>query len=310
MASEAPKGINTGRIVSIVVMASLVAALAFFMYKYFDLKKVTEEKDLNIENLTAEIDQVEHDLDEYKAELENKDVTIEEKEALLAEKEQLLVEKQKKIDQLVKSNKISQSEAERLRGKVEQLEFYIKKYQEEIDQLKKELAAKEVQIAEMGGTIDTITGKLRETSTKLDDATFQLETAKILNARPFYYYRTKTSGKEIEETSFRVGQLEGMKICFDINQNLAADRGSKDIYLQVKGPDGKVIRDEAKSGFFKANGDDLAWSSKTSINYNREAMKVCITFDKPSSYEYIKGDYKVIVYCEGFDIGNSKFAVK
>lgn len=310
MASEAPKSINTGRIITIVIVAALVGALGFFMYKYYDLKKITEEKDLNIESLTAEIEQVEQDLDDYKADLENKDLAIEEKERMLADKEQLLVEKQKKIDQLVKSNKISQADAERLRGKVEQLEFYIKKYQQEIEELKVQLAEKELQIAAMGGTIDTISGKLRETSSKLDETTFQLETAKILNARPFYYYRTKQSGKEIEETSFRVGQLEGMKICFDINQNLAADRGSKDIYLQVKGPDGKVIRDDAKTGFFKANGEDLAYSSKTAITYNREAMKVCITFDKPASYEYIKGDYKVIVYCEGYDIGNSKFSVK
>ncbi len=294
----------------IVLGAALVAALAFFMYKYYDLKKVTEEKDLNIENLTAEIEQIETDLDDYKEDLENKDMALEEKERLLAEKEQLLVDKQKKIDQLVKSNKISQSEAERLRGKVEELEFYIKKYQKEIDELKVQLAQKEEQIATMGGTIDTITGKLRTTQGRLDETTFQLETAKILNARPFYYYRTKTSGKEIEETSFRVGQLDGMKICFDINQNLAADRGAKEVYLQVKGPDGKIIRDEAKSGFFPANGENLPYSSKTTINYDREAMKVCVTFDKPSTYEYIKGDYKVIVYCEGYDIGNSKFVVK
>jgi uncharacterized coiled-coil protein SlyX len=310
MASEAPKGINTGRIVSIVIGAALVAALAFFMYSYYNLKQVTEEKDLNIENLTAEIEQIEQDLDEYKEDLENKDMALEEKERLLAEKEQLLVEKQKKIDQLVKNNKITQAEAEQLRGKVEQLEFYIKKYQQEIDELKAQLAEKEVQIATMGGQIDTITGKLKVTEGQLEETTFKLETAKILNARPFYYYRTKTSGKEIEETSFKVGQLEGMRICFDINQNLAADRGAKEIYLQVKGPDHKVIRDESKTAFFRANGEDLAYSSKTTIEYNREPMKVCIAFDKPSNYVYGKGDYEVIVFCEGYDIGHSKFVVK
>ncbi len=310
MASEAPKGVNTGRIVTIVMMAALVAALGFFMYKYYDLKQITEEKDLNIENLTVEIEQIEQDLDDYKEDLENKDMALEEKERLLAEKEQMLVDKQKKIDQLVKSNKISQSEAERLRGKVEQLEFYIKKYQQEIDELKAQLAEKESQIATMGGTIDTITGELKTTKGDLEETKFKLETAKILNARPFYFYRTKQSGKEIQETSFREGQLEGMKICFDVNQNLAADRGSKEVYLQVKGPDGKVIRNESTSGFFKANGEDLAYSSKTTINYDREAMKVCITFEKPEGYDYGKGDYKVIVYCEGYDIGNSKFSVK
>ena len=80
--------------------------------------------------------------------------------------------------------------------------------------------------------------------------------------------------------------------------------------VQVIGPDNKVIREESKSGFFKANGEDLAYSSKSTINYDREAMKVCINFDKPASYDYTKGDYRVIVFCEGYDIGNSKFSVK
>lgn len=310
MGSEKPQGINTGRIVTIVIGAALVAALAFFMYQYYNLKAITEEKDLNIDELTAEIEQVEQELDDYKVDLENKDLALEEKERMLAEKEQQLIDKQKKIDQLVKSGKISQQEAERLRGKVEQLEFYIKKYQEEIEELKTQLAEKELQIAAMGGRIDTISGALDETKSKLDETSFKLETAKILNARPFYFYRTKTSGKEIQETSFRVGQLDGMKICFDINQNLAADRGSKEIFVQVIGPDNKVIREESKSGFFKANGEDLAYSSKSAINYDREAMKVCVNFDKPASYEYNKGDYRVIVFCEGYDIGNSKFSVK
>lgn len=310
MGSEKPQGINTGRIVTIVMGAALVAALAFFMYKYYNLKSITEEKDLNIEELTAEIEQVEQELDDYKVDLENKDLALEEKERMLAEKEQQLIEKQKKIDQLLRSGKITQQEAERLRGKVEQLEFYIKQYQDEIEKLKAEIAQKDTQIAALGGKIDTMSGRLRETKGQLDETSFKLETAKILNARPFYFYRTKVSGKEIQETSFRKGQLEGMKICFDINQNLAADRGAKDIFVQVLGPDGKVIRDDSKTGFFHANGEDLAYSSMTTINYDREAMKVCVNFDKPSSYEYDKGDYRVIVFSEGYDIGHSKFAVK
>ena len=310
MSSEQPKGINTGRIISIVLIAALAALVVVFYIRGNNYKNTLAERDTEVGEMTFEIENLEQDLDEYKVDLENKDLALEEKERMLAEKEQQLIDKQKKIDQLVKSGKISQQDAVRLRGKVEQLEYYIKKYQAEIDELKTQLAQKEVQIAEMGGKIDTISGKLSETNRKLDETSFKLETAKILNARPFYFYRTKVSGKEIQETSFREGQLDGMKICFDINQNLAADRGSKDIFVQVIGPDNKVIREESKSGFFKANGEDLAYSSKSTINYDREAMKVCINFDKPASYDYTKGDYRVIVFCEGYDIGNSKFSVK
>jgi peptidoglycan hydrolase CwlO-like protein len=310
MGTEKPSGIHTGRIASLVIIAILAALVIVFYLQKRSLSHQLQERETEAGEMTAEIENLERDLDEYKTDLENKDLALEEKEQLLVEKEQQIAEKQKKIDQLLKSGRISQQEAERLRGKVEQLEYYVKKYQKEIDELKAELAAKDTLIATMGGKIDTITGRLSETKNMLDETSFRLETAKILNARPFYFYRTKVSGKESQETSFRKGQLDGMKICFDINQNLAADRGSKDIYVRVTGPDGKLIRDEARTGFFKANGDDLAYSSMTTIQYDREAMKVCVNLDKPAGYAYNEGDYQVMVYCEGYDIGRSKFEVR
>jgi predicted nucleic acid-binding Zn-ribbon protein len=310
MGSEKPKGVNTGRIISAVLIAGLAALTIVFYIRGNNYKSDLEARDTEVGQMTAEIENLERDLDDYKVDLENKDLALEEKERLLAEKEQQLIDKQKKIDQLLKQGKISTKEAESLRAKVESLEFYIKKYQDEIDDLKRQIAEKDTMIADLGGKIDTISGKLRTTQGQLDETQFKLETAKILSARPFHFYRTKVSGKEIEETSFRKGQLDGMKICFDINQNLAADRGSKTAYVQVKAPDGKVIRDEAKAGFFQANGEDLPFSSSTNFNYDREAMKVCVNFDKPADFDYDKGDYTVVVYCEGYDIGKAKFSVK
>lgn len=310
MSAEKPQGVNTGRIVSIVIGAALVAALAFFIYQYYSLKNTIEEKDGNIEELTAEIEDVEHELEDYKLDLENKDLALEEKERLLAEKEQLLQEKQKRIDELVRNNKISQSEAEKLRGKVESLEYYIKKYQAEIDELKRQIAEKDVKIDSLSGQLDTVNDRVRVQQKQLFEQGVKIEVGKILSCGSFKFYRTKGSGKEIEGEEFRAGQIDDLKICFTVNPNNVADVGPRTAYLRIYDAKGKQILDEGKSGYFKAEGEDMPWSTKQDFNFDHTAAKICTTFIKPGSFEYGSGVHKVVVYVDGYSIGEGRFSVK
>lgn len=312
MSAEKPKGINTGRIITIVLVALLVGASGFFAYKYYDEKNKNEVQSESMEGLTAEINDLEVNLEDYQEDLENQDLDLEEKERLLAEKEQLLVDKQKKIDQLVASNKISKNQAAQLRGKVEQLEYYIKKYQTEITELRAELdATKEVNEA-LTAEVGSIKGEVRDLRRAKETVDFKLETAAILNAHTFKYFRLKGSGKAIQETSFRRGQMDEFRSCFQLNQNLAAEVGSRDLYIQIKNPAGKVIKDEAggKSGYFTYEDQDIAYTLKKTIEYNRTTKEICFDFVKPESYDYEKGNHSVVIYCEGYDIGKGQFAVK
>ncbi len=310
MSAEKPKGVNTGRIITIVVGVALVAALAFFMIQYFQLKKTTEDQGTDIEELTAEIDDAQHEIEDYKLDLENQDLALEDKERLLAEKEQLIEDKQKRIDDLLRSNKITQGEAEKLRGKVEQLEYYIKKYQTEIDDLKAEIAMKDTQIQSLSGKVDTISGELQVQKRIAEEKDTKLEIAKILSADNFTFFRTKGSGKEIQETAFRRAQLDDLKICFKVAQNLAAEIGQKTAYIQILDPNGKAIKDDKKSGFFTGNQESMTYTTKTSFDFDHTAKKVCVTFVKPDNVEYESGVHRVVVYCDEVDIGVGTFTVK
>jgi FtsZ-binding cell division protein ZapB len=312
MSAEKPKGINTGRIITIVVVALLVGATGFFAYKFYEEKNKNEVQVESIDGLTAEINDLETNLEDYQDDLENKDLDLEEKERLLAEKEQLLVDKQKKIDQLLASNKITTSQASDLRGKVEQLEYYIKKYQTEITELRAELDATKEVNEQLTAEVGNIKGEVRDLRRAKETVDFKLETAAILNAHTFTYYRMKGSGKAIEESSFRRGQMDDFRSCFRLNQNLAAEIGSRDLYIQIKNPSGKVIKDEAggQSGYFTYEDQDIAYTLKKVIEYDRTTQEVCFDFVKPESFDYEKGIHSVVIYCEGYDIGHGKFEVK
>jgi myosin heavy subunit len=312
MSAEPAKKMNTGRILTILMFVIMGTGLAFFAVKYFQEKGKNEEQELNIENLTSEIEDLEIDIEEYKTDLENKDLDIEEKERLLEEKEQLLQDKQRKIDQLVKQNKISASEAAGLKEKVAQMEYYIQKYQKEIDELKAQVEVLTVEKRNLEGKVDTMGRAIRKVTGERDDVVGKLKAAEILSARPFKFYRKKSSGKEIEETEFRRGQMDDFKVCFDIAQNLAAERGKRTVYLQIIDAAGAVIKDDSgKSGSLRSyNGEDIGYSMATTFTYDGTAQNVCVDFPTPGSYEYEKGSHIVKVWCDGYDIGKSSFTVR
>ncbi|MEM6269413.1 MAG: hypothetical protein AAF998_08240 [Bacteroidota bacterium] len=310
MTAEKAKGMNTGRIISIVVGALLIGGVAFFAYKYYNEKSKNEDQVESMDGMTAEIEDLENNLEDYQTDLENADLDLEEKERLLAEKEQLLVDKQKRIDELVRSNKLSRAQAETLRGKVEQLEYYIKKYQGEIAELRAELDEVTEENATLKGQVGNMRGEVRDLKRAKETSDFKLETAAILNAHSFSYFRVKSSGKAIEETRFRRGQMDNFRICMEINQNLAAEAGARDLFVQIKDPAGKIIKDTKKSGYFTYEEQDVAYTLKKGIDYDRTTKSVCVDFDQPEGYDYQKGNHSVIVYCDGYDIGQGKFEVK
>jgi hypothetical protein len=312
MSAEPAKKINTGRILTILLIVMMGGGLTFFAVKYFQEKSKNEDQELNIENLTVEIEDLETDIEDYKTDLENKDLDIEEKERLLEEKEQLLQEKQRKIDQLVKQGKISSAEAAGLKEKVTQMEYYIQKYQKEIDELKLQVETLTVEKRTLEGRVDTMGQTIRKVSDERDEFAGKLKAAEILSARPFKFYRKKSSGKEIEETEFRRGQMDNFKVCFDIAQNLAAQRGKRTVYLQIIDPAGVVIKDDGgKSGSLRTYADeDISYSMATSFNFDGTAQNVCVDFPTPGAYEYEKGSHIVKVWCDGYDIGKSSFTVR
>jgi hypothetical protein len=85
--------------------------------------------------------------------------------------------------------------------------------------------------------------------------------------------------------------------------------GKKDIFLKVLGPDGATIYNQAAgSGTFRFQDEESLYSSKKTIDFNQESQQISIYWDKGS--EFVKGQYKAELYCEGFKIGSSEFVLK
>ena len=108
---------------------------------YFQQDAEIAELILNKEQLETEITGLEGDLAAMETEIQNRDIETEKKDALLQEKAVEVEKLKSQIFKLVAAGKLSEEKAMEQQGKVDQLTYYIKKYQNEIAELEAENAA-------------------------------------------------------------------------------------------------------------------------------------------------------------------------
>ena len=310
MAAEGKKTSNTGRIIIVIVGILLLTATAFFAYQWLNEKGKNNEAVDNIEELNTEIVDLETDLKDLESELDDADLEIEEKDRLIAEKEEELILKQKRIDQLLKSNKISKAQAEELSAKIEQLEYYIEKYQKQVEDLKFELGIVKEENEGLRGRVDTLENTTHELEMDNIRKTTIIESAAVLQAAEFKFSRVKNSGKEVPGTEFSNGRLENLKVQFKLMKNSAAESGSRDLYIAIKTPSGKIEQNK-QSGSFTYEGGSKKYTLKTTVSYDNFSGKlVKVNYIRPEKTKYEEGKHIVTVYCDNFEIGHAHFNTK
>jgi hypothetical protein len=310
MVESKGKKLTTGKIVTLVMIAVLAAAVTILLIQNLSLRGEVAEGVLTEEQLTTEIENVEQQLKDLEFAMNTKDLEVEQKESMLQQKEDLIAEQEKKIANLISKNKLTTEEAERLRGKVEQLEFYVKKYEGQIAELKEEIAIRDAQIAGLTDSLNNVSSERDSIRDKSIYQDIQLEGAKELTAHSFTFFRKKQSGADEQEESFRGSQMDEIKICMTIAKNNVPTKGEKSVYIRILDPGGKLVQDPSTSGYFKFDGEDIQYTSVAKMNYQGEAIPVCVNFKQPDAYDYVDGTYKVLAYCEKRIIGKTEFEVK
>lgn len=112
--------------------------------------------------------------------------------------------------------------------------------------------------------------------------------------------KEKKSGKEKETVSAK--RVDKLVVSFDV-ENRITKSGPADMYIMVTAPDGKVISNETTGGgnlSTRIDGDKT-FTSKLTLNYEqgkRQNVQLPLYLDK-----FLKGDYKIQVYQNGFKIG-------
>ena len=116
----------------------------------------------------------------------------------------------------------------------------------------------------------------------------------------------RNSGKLVSTSRARA--TDKFKVCFTIADNVIAEAGDREFYIEVLGPQGNVLGE----GLTKTTeeGNSLTYSKGTNFYYENDALDVCDYINKPSG-DFQDGNYMVNVYDNKLKLlGTSSFELK
>lgn len=199
-----------------------------------------------------------------------------------------------------------------------------RKLEEMIAKLRNDLVLKDQEIAELRNSNQELEGQVSDLSTekaKLGDSLTgvatvkkdlenQLAYASILKAENFKISAIKENGKEYVDEEYKASKISQIKVAFSIADNKAAKQGFKDFYVAIVPPSGTTFSDPLNGGgeLTTAEGETKTYTFKQNVSFNNN--NETINFLVPKGFNYTAGQYKVIAFCEGYDIGQGKFTVK
>jgi len=264
-----------------------------------------------------------------------KELVIVEKNNLISEKDQMqtqLTAMLAKYDSLQTTNGSLSADLEAERAKIIELQQQLekttadansmRKYKNEVASLKKKQEELEQQITELKQANEQLQGE--NTKVKGDLASQQSVNKDLTNenmnlastvakGKLLAAYEVTAEGVQVkgtkEKATTKAKKVDKIKTCFILSENKIADRGTKDIYLRIEDPSGKVLaKGLGESNEITVNGQKVAVSVKQDVEYANAAMPLCVYFSKTE--ELAKGTYKIAVYVDKTEIGNTTFDLK
>jgi len=283
----------------VIVIAALIGTNGYLFYKDRQQSErfvtVNTEKD----KLRLEVEKIEVELDKVNAlNLDLNDKLLKEQSDARASIAQLKIALQK--------GKITQGELDDAKEKIEQLQTFVKNYNDQILKLQQENIF-------LKTSRDSLENSVKNANTKADNlanensalnAKVKTASALKLQEASVTAFRTKSSGRKIEVT--KSSSAEKLNIRFSLVPNNLAEAGHHNIFIRIFDPAGNLLADD--SNRFEADGQEMQFSHSIYIDYNNDNSTYSIDWTNPK--EFIKGIYTVILYTDGSTMGKAQIELK
>jgi predicted RNase H-like nuclease (RuvC/YqgF family) len=260
------------------------------------LNEKIEHKDSEIKSKLEQLTNIQNDLQRIKAEREQLGLANDSLDKQMAKLNGY-------IAQLKKTSKLDA-------GKRKELEALVAQMREEIMRKDTEIAELRSQNDSLKTDVGNLTAEKQKLGDSLNNTAQELAYASILKAENIKVTVLKENGKEIEEEEYKHKLIDRIKIAFSIADNKAAKKNNKKFYVSLVPPSGKAFCDVNNGGGVCTLSDktEVPYTLTQDLAFNNTNQKVTLTMFK--GFNYVPGVYKVLVYSEGYKIGEGGFKVK
>jgi hypothetical protein len=289
----------------VVILALLGTDVYLYMKKNTSDEKIVYQNDEKT-RLQTELDSLEAQVEQVNAGKTKMSVEMQAKNDSLKSKIQVL------RGELAKG-KLTAQELGKAQEDVKQLRYFVTKYTADLEELKQQNANLTTErdtlktnlsaVSEKANTLTQQTTTLQKQNQDLSTKV-QIASALKIGAANVVAYKVKGSGKEVDVT--RANPAKRIKINFTVASNAVAEKGSHDIYVRVMDPTGNLIT--GGGGTFSADGQDLQYTYRTSIDFKDDGSGYTIEWENPGAFQ--KGAYTVLLYADGYTMGKTGITLK
>lgn len=288
--------------VYIIIIALLMVVLAFMAYKINEGNEKIVYVSQEYANLDSERQALAIDLESMKMNYDTITVANEEMQGKIDEQEN-------ELSLLLKKVKNKDYDVTKLKAEAETLRGIMKNYIYQIDSLNK--ANQQLTMQR-----DTEIERANSAEAKGKELQGELSTSKEMNAKGSILSLgefvnvalfERSTGKQVDTE--RASKTEMIKSCFRMRKNPIAQPGMRTLYMSVIGPDGKALGGKT-AGTVKVGGEDTPYSVTREIEYQQNDTDVCVYYTANEGYLFVKGNYKLLVYESGNQIGASNITLK
>jgi methionine-rich copper-binding protein CopC len=296
------KPISMSNKVYIVIIALLLGVVGFMAVKI-------NNQDKEYVYISQEYASLDEDRKELAADLEAMKLNYDTLSVENSDMQAKIDEQENELAILLKKVKNKDYDISKLRAEAETLRGIMKNYIHQIDslnQLNQQLTMER----------DNESMRANQAEAKGKELESELSTSKEMNAKGSILSTgefsnlalfERNNGKQVDTD--RASKTEMIKSCFKIRKNQIAKPGVRTLYMSVVGPDGKVLTGKS-SGTVGVGGADTPYSVTREVDYQQNDTDVCVYYTANEGYEFQKGNYKVLIYESGNQIGSSTFVLK
>jgi hypothetical protein len=291
---------GSGVIVFLSVLAVILAiAGALLLREVLQARYDAQMKDLVVERVSNERNEMLRDLDEISAKYDQ--LAVEYKEL-----DSLFKAERVRVNQLRAQLRSGTGPVEggaSFRAQIEELQAQVEDYRLQLEMLQAEKSVLENENSQIRTTLAQTTARNTELVTRNDDLEQQLEKASVLSISNLELTPLRTRRRGDEPTD-RAKRTDKMRVCFTVNQNLVAQRGNTDFFIRLVDPRNTVMA-TSSANTLEFEGEAIQYSIKRTVNYQNASQDVCVVWDQQEKFD--KGYYNVVVFWNGMEVGYKLF---
>lgn len=298
---------------AILIAGLVVALLGTWGYILYDKSKNKEEivqKETVIATTTTQRDELQKELEDAAMRYDMLKSANSKKDSSITVKDREIDEKKTRIQSLLNKNNATQAELGEARRLIASLNGDIEGYKNQIEILQGQKIQLIQEKAVVSGQRDRALRNYDSAEMVIREKEELVNVGSTLKASNFNIVAINEKGTK-EKTTSTAKRVDKLRISFDLNENMLAKSGAKEIYVLITGPDGAPIAVQALgSGTFSTrDGVQKPFTQRLDVNYTQNKRQT-VSFDWMQNSDFATGNYKIEVYNNGFKVGEGSKTLK